>query len=279
MDVNAFREKSRSVWDAMAGGWDQHRRIIADAGRPVIDALVTRLAPAAGETILELAGGTGELGLTVAAAVGDDGHVIVSDFSAEMIRVARRVGGELGFRNVDYLVLDAEEMHLPDASVDGVVCRWGYMLMPRPARALAETRRVLRPGGRLAFAVFAEPARNPWAALASGVLVAHGRMTPPAPGTPGIFALHDTDALSRLVRDAGFAHVDVLEVPHRWHFADTIAYWRFLTQVAGAISMVLEQLEVSDREAVRREIEARLEEYRTDDGYDLQAVSLCVFAV
>jgi ubiquinone/menaquinone biosynthesis C-methylase UbiE len=278
MDVASFRDKSRSVWDAMAHGWDEHRRIIADAGRPVVEALVEALSPERGQTILELAGGTGEVGLAVAAVVGDEGRVMVTDFAPEMVGVARRGGAALGLRNVDYLILDAEEMTLPTASVDGVICRWGYMLMPRPGRALAETRRVLRPGGRLAFAVFAEPARNPWAALASGVLVERAQMTRPAPGTPGIFALHDAAALARLVRDAGFTRVDVREVPHLWRFPDADSYWEFLTQVAGAISMVLQQLDASARAAVRHEIEARLGAYRRDEGYALAAVSLCVLA-
>ena len=213
------------------------------------------------------------------AALGDHGRVILSDFSSEMIRVARRAGDEIGVGIVDYRVLDAEELDLSDASVDGAISRWGYMLMPRPARALAETRRVLRPGGRLSFAVFAEPARNPWASLASGVLVAQGRMAPPAPGTPGIFALHDPHALTRLVREAGFTQVDIVEVPHRWQVADAAAYWRFITEVAGAISMVIAQLEASAREAVRAEIDTALEKYRTGEGYAMEAVSLCVLAV
>lgn len=149
----------------MAAGWDQGRRWIAEAGRPVADALLADLAAQPGQTILELAAGTGELGFATSAAVGETGTVIVTDFAPEMVAVAARLSRELGLRSVACRVMGAEDMDQPDASVDGVLCRWGYMLMPHPARALVETRRVLRAGGRLAFAVFAEPSRNPWASL------------------------------------------------------------------------------------------------------------------
>ena len=82
-----------------------------------------------------------------------------------MVEAARGVGTELGLDNVEYRVLDAERMDLEESSVDDVVCRWGYMLMADPALAFAETRRVLRDGGRLAFAVWAAPDRNLWAAI------------------------------------------------------------------------------------------------------------------
>ena len=82
-----------------------------------------------------------------------------------MVDAARRNGEARGLENVEYQVLDAERMGLDDDSFDGVLCRWGYMLMADPAAALEETRRVLRDGGTLAFAVWQTPDRNAWAAI------------------------------------------------------------------------------------------------------------------
>jgi ubiquinone/menaquinone biosynthesis C-methylase UbiE len=261
----------------MARGWDRHRALIAEAGRPVMEALVADLEPRSGQTILEVAAGTGEVGFVVASSVE---RVILTDFAPEMVAVARRVAGELRITNVECRVMDAEDMTLDDASCDGVICRWGYMLMPRPARALEETRRVLRPGGRLAFAVFAEPAKNPWASLAVAVLSERGHLAPLAAGTPGIFALHDRDRLRVLVEGAGFSRVAVRDVPHAWRFTDAAAYWDFLHNVAGAISMTLGQLDEATRDGVRTEIDKRLEAYRaTDGGYVLPGIALAALAI
>jgi SAM-dependent methyltransferase len=271
-------ERSLRTWETVAGGWEEQRKVIADAGQPVADALLAAVAPKPGDTILELACGNGDLAAALAPMLGTGGRVIAADFAPTMVDVARRAGSQSSSGNIEYLVLNAEEMTLPDGSVDGVVCRWGYMLMPRAAKALAETRRVLRAGGRLACAVFGDAARNPWAALPAGVLVAHGCMTPSAPGAPGLFALHDADVLRRMVADAGFSSVDIHEVPHAWRFPDADAYWLFLTRAAGGMAMAIGRLDDAARAAVRRDIEGALPEYRTDRGIVLPALSLCVLA-
>ena len=74
-----------------------------------------------------------------------------------MVDVARARATELGVRNVEFRIIDAESIDVPAAAVDVVLCRWGYMLMADPAAALQETRRVLRPGGRVALAAWDPP--------------------------------------------------------------------------------------------------------------------------
>src|SRR3954447_24139488 len=134
----------------MAVGWERARGERERVAAPVTDWLVRELAPKRGEVDLELAAGQGDVGFAVAASLGESGRLIASDFSAAMLEIARRRGEELGLTNVEFRELDAEDLDLEENCVDGVICRWGYMLMPNPAIALAETRRVLRPGGRRA---------------------------------------------------------------------------------------------------------------------------------
>src|SRR2546423_179057 len=167
--------------------------------------MVAALAPRPGETILELAGGAGVSGFAAAALLQGEGRLIMTDFAENMVEAQRRRGAELGLDNVEYRVMDAEHMDLDDDSVDGVLCRWGYMLMADPAAALRETRRVLRDGGTLAFAVWQTPDRNPWAAIPGMTLVQRGHMPPPEPGAPGMFALGDRDGLMEVVTGAGVA--------------------------------------------------------------------------
>ena len=109
--------------------------------------MVRELAPRPGDTVLELAAGVGDTGFEAADLVGERGRLISTDFSPAMIEAARRRGTELGVNNVEYSVMDAERIELDADSVDGVLCRFGYMLMADQAAALAETRRVLRPAG------------------------------------------------------------------------------------------------------------------------------------
>ncbi|MGH2687961.1 MAG: class I SAM-dependent methyltransferase, partial [Actinomycetota bacterium] len=278
MDATEFRRASRAVWEAMAPGWDALHAYFEEVARPVTELMLAALAPKPGDTILDLAAGTGIVGFAAARLVGDGGRVIVSDFSEAMVESAKRRRSEFGLDNVECRLLDAERMDLPDDSVDGVVCRWGYMLMADPAAAFAETRRVLRRGGRLSCAVFAGPERNPWVALPMTVLQERGVAPPPHPGAPGILALADRDRLRRLFTENGFADPDIEDVEGSFPVADIAEYWWLLTKVAGALAMILDKLDDDERERIRHEIEARLRPFQTAHGIELPAVSVVASA-
>ncbi len=208
--------------------------------------------------------------------VGDTGRVLVTDFAAEMLAAARRRAAELGVTNADFRQLDAERMDLASGSVDGVVCRWGYMLMADPAAALAETARVMRPDGRLAFAVFGAADRNPWISLAGRILVAEQRMAPPVPGAPGIFALSDPERIHELLSRAGFASPEVVEMPLTWRFASPDAHWQVLTEMAGVIAPVLRGLDRQTQAKVRAQLAELARPFRAGDGYAFPALCLNV---
>jgi SAM-dependent methyltransferase len=262
----------------MAPGWEERHGWMETAARPVTERMLEVLQVRPGATILELAAGTGLVGFTALAALGGDTRLIVSDFAPAMVEAAERHGTELGLDGADYRVLDAEALELPDESVDGVLCRWGYMLLMDPALALKETRRVLRDGARVSCAVFAGPAENPWAALPMSVLVDLGRLPAPQPGQPGILALADTARLRKLFVDAGLTDPEIDEVAFTFPFTGEDDYWGFLTDMAGAISMALGRLDDTSRSEVRAQLATRLEPYRAPDRLELRAVSLVAAA-
>jgi ubiquinone/menaquinone biosynthesis C-methylase UbiE len=262
----------------MAPGWDARHAYFEEVARPVTDRMLERLDPSRGDTILDVAAGTGVVGFSAAGMVGENGRVIVSDFADAMVDSAAKRAEQFGFDNVECRVLDAERLDLPDDSIDGVVCRWGYMLMADPATALRETRRVLRPGGRAACAVFAGPEENPWAALPSSVLQQQGHMPPPEPGMPGILALADPERLRHLFTQAGFADPEIEGVSFDLRFEGMDDYWGYLTGAAGAIAMVLDRLSEEDQQRVRDELTAQLGEAGGSHPFELAAKSLVVSA-
>jgi SAM-dependent methyltransferase len=278
MDATELRRASRDVWEAMAAGWDERHAYFEEIARPVTERMLELLEPERGQTILDLAAGTGVAGFAAAELVGSEGRVIVSDFAHGMVEAASRHATRLGLANVECRVLDAEALDLPDDAVDGVLCRWGYMLMADPAKALAETRRVLRRGGRLACAVFTGPDENAWGALPVRVLVEWGHMPPPQTGVPGIFALADRDQLRELFTIAGFSEPKVDEVAFTWRFADPGTYWTFLQTAAGAVAIVLDRLDEDERSRVGDEIRVRAGAFAGEAGIELPAVSLVLAA-
>ena len=274
MATEGYRSTSYEIWEAMAAGWDRERSWMWEASRAVSEEMLQALGPEPGQTILELAAGTGETGFAAARAVGPGGRLISTDFAPEMVAAARRESERLGLANVEHREMDAERMDLDDDSVDGVLCRWGYMLMADPAMALAETRRVLRDGGRLALSVWGAAERNPWASLPGKALMEHTGAPPPNPEDPGIFAMADPERVRSLVQDAGFAEPRLDEVEVRWRFDEFEAYWRYVTELAGGIAMVLQAMPETDREAVRKLVERATGDYRVDGGLELPGVAL-----
>lgn len=274
IDLDAYRVQSLATWGEMASGWEDRREWLMDITGRVNGWLVEKADPQPGQTLLEIAAGTGDLGFEVAERVGEGGRVISSDFSPKMIDVARRNGEARGLSNVEYRLLDAEKMDLDDDSVDGVVCRWGYMLMADPAAALRETRRVLRDGGPLAFAVWAPPDRNPWAAIPGMTLVQRGHMPPPEPGAPGMFAMGDPGRIRELVTQAGFAEPDLEEIPLEFRYANFDDLWDTLVRITGPLARAIKALPDAERQATRTAIEENVESYRNQDGsYSAPAVT------
>jgi ubiquinone/menaquinone biosynthesis C-methylase UbiE len=269
-----YRKASYQVWQAMAAGWDRERSWMWEVSRAVSEQMVKALAPQPGQTILELAAGTGETGFAAAPALAPGGRLISTDFAPEMVAAAQGESQRLGLTNVEHRQMDAERMDLEDDSVDGVLCRWGYMLMADPAAALAETRRVLRPGGRLSFSVWGAPERNPWASVPTKALMQHTGAPAPQPHAPGIFAMADPDRVRALLRDAGFGEPRLEEVEVKYPFDDFDGYWRYVTDLAGGIAMSLQAMPETDREAVRTMVERGVADFRTDRDLELPGVVL-----
>ena len=269
-------QQSRAAWGSVACGWYAQREEFWTTSRAVSEWMVRRLDPKPGDTVLELAAGVADTGLMAARLVGEAGRVIVTDFTPEMVAAARRRAEELGVQNVEFKILNAERMDLKTDIVDGVLCRWGYMLMIDPAAAFAETRRVLRPGDRLAFSVWAARERNPALSLVGGVLQSQGHIPQPDPEAPSAFAMADPGYIRELVVGAGFAEPEIEEVTFRWPFAEEDAYWRYVTETAASASPVLRALSPEVQNAVREQVQEAARPYRSGEGYDFPAVCLNV---
>ncbi|HEY2282844.1 MAG TPA: methyltransferase domain-containing protein [Solirubrobacteraceae bacterium] len=265
-DANAHRESSLAGWEAAAPGWTRQQKAIRGFGAPVSAWMLDAVALQPGQRVLELAAGLGETGMLAAELVAPMGGVIVSDQADGMLDGARARALELGLSNIEYQVIGAEWIDLPLASVDAVLCRWGYMLLADPPAALAETRRVLRPGGRVALAVWDSVQHNPWALAPSMELLERGLASPPAPGTPGPFVLGDPERVRELLAQAGFAEIDVqaLEIEQRHPSFD--AFWETTLDISHTFHNAVLSRPEPEIAQIRAGLAARLEPFGEPDG-------------
>jgi SAM-dependent methyltransferase len=266
VDPQAYREEARRRWADAAAGWERRRAAFQAANQPVSMWLVEQVAPQPGQTILELAAGPGDTGLLAAELVHPGGRVILTDAAEPMVEVARRRAEELGVRNVETRVMDAEWIDLSAASVDGVLCRYGYMLLADPAAGLRETRRVLRPGGRVALAVWAAPAENPWAAAISEAIFELGFADRPQPGEPGPFALAEPGRIGALLDETGFTEVVVETISFAYRFPGLDAHFDHQRDMSPLLRDVAPRLSPAEHARLRDAVDARLAPYVRKDG-------------
>lgn len=270
MDGSDPTERSRHQWSAVSAAWESNRRRLFEFVRPVSERLVEQVGARPGATLLELTAGPGETGFLAAARLGPDGLLISSDFVPAMVDAARRGAEALGLDNVEYRVLDAQAIDLPDDRVDGVLSRFGMMLLPEPARAVSEVRRVLRPGGAFAYATWGPPDRNPWLFRVAAALVEHGHELPGDPFAPGgVFSLATAEANRDLLEAGGFTDVATDEVTGTETYDDLDDYWTFNTSVAGPIAALVDTLDAGELLAVRASLEASLAGFRHGNVLEL----------
>lgn len=254
-----------SGYAGVADGWRRWRSRFVAAGQPATAALLDEARVGPGSRVLDLAGGAGEPGLTLAGLVGPSGHVTVTDLVPGMLQIARDDARARGITNVAFRQADAESLPFTAESFDRVTCRFAVMHFPHAERALAETLRVLRPGGRAAFSVLGPPEFTPSFMTTIGVLMQYVQPPPPVPGFPSPYRFCRPGALVALFRAAGFAGVEETRavVPSPWPGCAE-EMWEALPEHAPGVRDLLAQLDAEERGRVTAEVLTAIRRY--DDG-------------
>jgi ubiquinone/menaquinone biosynthesis C-methylase UbiE len=270
MPENNTTEQALRQWSAVAPAWDKYRHRLFEDVRSVSERLVEQVDPQPGQTVLELTAGPGETGFLAAVRLGSSGRVISSDFVPAMVAAARRGASERGLDNVECRVIDAQQIDLPDGSVDAVLSRFGLMLVPEQERAIAEIRRVLRPGGRCAYATWGPPERNPWIFQIVSALLQNGLAPPGDPVAPGgIFSLSTPERHHALATAGGFRDVTIDELTGVMRFDSLDDHWSYVAAIAGPLAELLGSLDTRQIQAVRAILDPSLAAYDRDGALEL----------
>jgi ubiquinone/menaquinone biosynthesis C-methylase UbiE len=233
---------------------------------PVSAWLLDHLALQPGQHVLELAAGPGDTGFLAAELIKPGGTLISSDGAEAMLDVARSRARELGIDNVEFRRLDLEWIDLPTADVDAIVCRWGVMLSLDPGASVRECRRVLRPGGKIAVAIWDEPEHNPWATIPRRPLIELGHAPPADPSAPGMFALSAPGRLQELLEEAGFVEV-IVETVDLPRAAESVqAYIRETLDFSPTFAGVFNGLSEDERAVLVARIGALTEPFTEANG-------------
>jgi SAM-dependent methyltransferase len=260
------RFASREGWEQAAAGWGRMADRVRDWGLDLSAKMVDALALQPGQRVLELAAGPGDTGFMAAELVAPGGILICSDGAEAMLAVARERAVAQGLHNVEFRQLELEWIDLPTADVDAVLCRWGIMLVVDSEAAAQEIRRVLKPGGRAAIAVWDEPVRNPWATISSEALIELGFATPPEPSEPGMFKLAGDGVLRELLLASGLIDVRVTPISMERRFDTVDQYLAETLAMSSRFRATYRELDLEQQLAVKRRVTRDVQPFIADDG-------------
>jgi SAM-dependent methyltransferase len=200
-------------------------------------------------------------GTVAAAAAARGADAVGVDFSAEQLRLARLYHPDLTVRQGE-----AEALPFDPETFDVVVCNFGAPHFPDPEGFFADSRRVLRPGGRFAFTVWALPEQTKAFGAVLAAVAEHGTLDVGLPEGPNFFRHADADAAGQAVRAAGFDAVQVSTVDQTWELTgEDDAFEAILTGTARTAAL-LQRQDPHALTRIRLAVRAAMAGYRGDDG-------------
>jgi len=258
-DPSRFKREERIGYNLIAARYAE--------GAALRDGLNTALLDAAelrpGQAVLDLASGPGVLAREAARRLGG-GLIVASDIAEGALAEGRRRAAEGA---ILFVAADAERLTFRDAAFDRVLCGLGLMFFPDVPRALAEMRRVLKPGGRAMFSVWGEAARAP---LVDCALQCIRRILPPPKAERlSPFRFGEAALLEQTLAEAGFADVALHAHPLECAFASSEAYWQAFRDLAGGAAAGLSRLPEATLTRLGEEVAQELAPYRRGGGYAL----------
>ena len=253
--TDAQTTETLAAWETSSQYWNKHQALIEEMYAPLSLALVEDARVKKGDNVLDIGGGSGEPTLTVARAVGASGTVAYTDPAAGMVKAAQAAAQARSLQNIQFHQCPAEKLPFPDNSFDAAVSRLSSMFFSEPLAALTEILRVLKPGKRVAFLVWAPREVNPFFSVVTEVLDRFVPSEPDPEDAPAAFRFARPGKLAQIVREAGGEDVSDKLI----HFSidadiDLNQFWEMRTEMSDTFRKKLASLPPAQVGTIKREV-------------------------
>jgi SAM-dependent methyltransferase len=218
-----------------AAGWIKWHAWNELAMRPMASWACDAVRVAPGQRVLDVGAGTGIPALTLAARAHPGGSVVAVDHTASMLDAARTNAETARLENITFREMDAQKLDFADGSFDAVTSTLTLMFCADPSRVVSEMKRVLKPGGRFAFAVWDEPAKNPFFTTTLQTVAQRLRLPAPDPSAPGPFRLAKEGELSTVLRAGGFPEAELASLAFQITFESVDQHWEIFSDMMPAL--------------------------------------------
>jgi len=271
-----IREQQKASWNKFSYGWKKWDDLNMVFLKPMGDEIIHLINPKDSDIILDVAAGTGEPGLTIATML-TNGKVFITDLSASMLEIARENANRKGIKNIETQACDVCELPFADNTFDAISCRMGFMFFPDMLLAAKEMVRVLKPGGRIATAVWNVPDKNFWVTATMGIVNRNMDLPQPATGSPGMFRCAKPGFIVDLFLQAGLKNISEKEIIAKLNFSTTDIYWNMMTEVGTPIVAALSNADDEMKEKIKGEVYNTLNQKYSDGNVIMDSSALVIY--
>lgn len=274
--LEQIREQQKDTWNKFSPGWKKWDDITMAWLKPMGDEIIRLLDPENADMVLDVAAGTGEPGLTIAAMM-NGGKVVITDLAEDMLAIARENASLRRIKNIETRACDVCELPFADNTFDAISCRFGFMFFPDMLLAAKEMFRVLKPGGRIATAVWNVPEKNFWVTVTMGAISRNIELPAPSQGAPGIFRCAKDGFISDLFSQAGLKNISQNEIEGKLNCKTADVYWNFITEVAAPVVAGLSKADDAMKEKIKGEVYQALNQKYPDGNILIDSSALVIY--
>lgn len=271
-----IREQQKEIWNRFSPGWKKWDDLTMTFLKPMGDEIIRLLKPQDYDLVLDVASGTGEPGLTIATML-KGGMVVVTDLAEGMLDVARTSASRRAIKNLEFVTCDVSALPFADNSFDLISCRFGFMFFPDMSLAMKEMVRVLKPGGRIAAAVWNVPEKNFWATAVLNSINKYMQLPQPPEGAPGLFRCSKSGLIADLFKQAGLRNIYETEVHGKLSSGTVEVYWNFMTDVVAPVVAALSKADNSLKTIIRNDVFETINQKYNNGKVEIDSNALVIY--
>ncbi|MBW4360989.1 class I SAM-dependent methyltransferase [Flavobacterium taihuense] len=276
LEIEQIRNQQRETWNKFSSGWKKWDELTMDFLKPMGDEIIKLLNLKDDDIVLDVAAGTGEPGLTIASHL-NSGKVISTDLAEGMLEVAQENAKKRGIKNFETMVCDVSELPFANNTFDAISCRFGFMFFPDMSLALKEMTRVLKPGGKIATAVWNIPEKNFWVTATMGTINKNIEIPPPPPGAPGMFRCAKEGFMTNLFSQAGLKNISENEVTGKLNCKTIDVYWNLMNDIAAPVVAALSKADEAMKGKIKKEVYELINQKYPDDQVIIDSSALVIY--
>lgn len=266
-DAAKYKQTTLEQWQSAAEAWYRWSPAINRWLGKATDEMLDLAGVSPGQRILDIAAGAGEQTISAAKKVGPSGYVLATDLSPNILKFAKEMAKRENLQNIETQIMDGEDLALQDASFDVAFSRVGLIYFPNQQKALKETWRVLKPGGRIGAIVYSTADKNEFFSIPISIIRRRANLPAPLPGQPGPFSLGASGVIEEAFQKAGFKNVRAIRVNSPVLMSSATECVQFEKESFGALHQMLGALPLKEKNSVWEEIETALKKFEVNGSF------------